>query len=89
MCRQVTPPKQRGERTQAKSNHRTNGSRHSAGSCGGMLADGAFISRTGRVGTKPTKWGRTGVLSVLSVDALGFSELFQVDSSLSSVYSPA
>jgi hypothetical protein len=48
-----------------------------------------FLKRAKLGLTKLTKWGRTGILSVLSVDALGFSELFQVDSSLSSVYSPA
>jgi hypothetical protein len=37
-----------------ESSQRENGSRHSAGSSGGMLADGAFISETGRVGTDKT-----------------------------------
>jgi hypothetical protein len=34
--------------------HRVNDSRHSAGSCGGMLAGGAFVSETDRIGTDET-----------------------------------
>jgi len=51
---QPTPPEQRGERTQAESSHWANGSRHAAGSSGGMLVDGVFISDLGRAATDKT-----------------------------------
>lgn len=54
ICSLAAPPKQRGERTQKESNHRENGSSNFAESCGRMLADGVFVSETGRDGTDRT-----------------------------------